>query len=113
MKSGRPKPGTITGLVWEVADELTAELGRKATRTEVRTVLFKRHPRYAESTFVTQISRWSTVFDKVHPEPDDAAERIANALEALVAILRLQIESREDARKSVVAAASYPWGVRN
>ncbi len=31
----RPKAGTKTGMVWDIADQLTQEKGRKATRHEV------------------------------------------------------------------------------
>lgn len=32
---GRPHPGTLTGRVWEIADEITREQGRRAERHEV------------------------------------------------------------------------------
>ena len=32
---GRPHPGTLTGRVWEIADEITREKGRRAERREV------------------------------------------------------------------------------
>ena len=32
---GRPQPGTLTGRVWEIADEITREKGRRAERREV------------------------------------------------------------------------------
>ena len=32
---GRPRPGTRTGRVWEIADEITREKGRRAERREV------------------------------------------------------------------------------
>ena len=31
----RPHPGTLTGRVWEIADEITREKGRRAERREV------------------------------------------------------------------------------
>lgn len=32
---GRPQPGTLTGRVWEIADAITREKGRRAERREV------------------------------------------------------------------------------
>ena len=32
---GRPQPGTLTGRVWEIADDITREKGRRAERREV------------------------------------------------------------------------------
>ena len=31
----RPRPGTLTGRIWEIADEITREKGRRAQRREV------------------------------------------------------------------------------
>lgn len=52
----RPGPGTRTGRVWEIADEITRETGRRATRSEVveRFVVEDGNP----STASTQFQYW-------------------------------------------------------
>lgn len=60
---GRPQPGTLTGRVWEIADDITREKGRRAERREV----IKRY--VAENgnrnTAGTQFQYWK----KHHEEP--------------------------------------------
>ena len=63
----RPRPGTRTGRVWEIADEITREQGRCAERREVI-------DRYAaengnRNTAGTQYQYWK----KHHDEPRNAA----------------------------------------
>ena len=54
----RPRPGTRTGRVWEVADEITRETGRRASRREVveRIVTESGNP----GTANTQYQHWKT-----------------------------------------------------
>lgn len=54
----RPIAGTKTGLVWDVADELSAKLGRPAKRDEVIEEYKKRVPDAMPGTMSTQYSRW-------------------------------------------------------
>ena len=57
----RPRPGTRTGRVWEVADEITRETGRRAARREVveRIVTERGNP----GTANTQYQHWKASYD--------------------------------------------------
>ena len=57
----RPRPGTRTGRVWEVADEITRETGRRASRREVveRFVTESGNP----GTANTQYQHWKASYD--------------------------------------------------
>lgn len=64
----RPKPGSKTGQVWDLADELTEKYGRLATRQEVVSEIVARggNPNMAS----TQYGRWkSTKVPGVTPPP--------------------------------------------
>lgn len=54
----RPIAGTKTGLVWDVADELSAKLARPAKRDEVIEAYKARVPDAMPGTMSTQYSRW-------------------------------------------------------
>ena len=57
----RPRPGTRTGRVWEVADEITRETGRRASRREVvERIVTERGNR---GTASTQYQHWKTSHD--------------------------------------------------
>ena len=57
----RPRPGTRTGRVWEVADEITRETGRRASRREVvERILTESGNR---GTASTQYQHWKTSYD--------------------------------------------------
>ncbi len=68
----RPRPGTRTGRVWEVADEITRETGRRAFRREVveRIVTESGNP----GTASTQYQHWKASYDatnrSVAPDED-------------------------------------------
>ena len=57
----RPRPGTRTGRVWEVADEITRETGRRAARREVveRIVTESGNP----GTANTQYQYWKASYE--------------------------------------------------
>lgn len=57
----RPRPGTRTGRVWEVADEVTQEKGRRASRREVveRIVAENGNP----ATANTQYQHWKSSYE--------------------------------------------------
>lgn len=52
----RPKPGTKTGRIWEIADELSAQLGQPAPRRKVLEVAINENMNPA--TVATQYGRW-------------------------------------------------------
>ena len=68
----RPRPGTKTGRVWEVADEITTDSGRRASRREVvdRIEAEEGNP----ATANTQYQRWKSSYDAAVEEPPDADE---------------------------------------
>lgn len=57
----RPRPGTRTARVWEVADEITRETGRRAARREVvERIVTERGNR---GTANTQYQHWKASYD--------------------------------------------------
>lgn len=52
----RPKPGTKTGRIWEIADELSAQLGHPVPRKKVLEVAISENMNPA--TAATQYGRW-------------------------------------------------------
>ena len=60
---GRPQPATLTGRVWEIADEITRERGRRAERREVieRCVAEDGN----RNTASTQYQRWKKQYDEL------------------------------------------------
>ena len=67
----RPRPGTRTGRVWEVADEITRETGRRAARREVveRIVTESGNP----GTANTQYQYWKASYEASNaPAASDA-----------------------------------------
>lgn len=63
---GRPKPGTLTGKVWELADTLTGQLGARAPRKAVIEEGLKQGLNMA--TITTQYQRWAGAYKAAHPE---------------------------------------------
>ncbi len=57
----RPRPGTRTGRVWEVADEITRETGRRASRREVAERIATESGN--RGTASTQYQHWKTSYD--------------------------------------------------
>ena len=56
----RPKPGSRTVLVWDIADAISAEHGRPALRGEVLDAFVKQNPNGSLGMAGTQYSRWCT-----------------------------------------------------
>ena len=72
----RPRPGTRTGRVWEVADELTQEKGRRASRREVveRIVAENGNP----ATANTQYQHWKSSYEVAVEDPPGSDEDLGN-----------------------------------
>lgn len=68
----RPRPGTKTGRVWEVADEITRERGRRASRREVLDRIEAEEGN--RDTANTQYQHWKSSYEAVVQEPPDADE---------------------------------------
>lgn len=68
----RPRPGTKTGRVWEVADEITRESGRRASRREVLDRIEAEEGN--RDTANTQYQRWKSSYKAAVQEPPDADE---------------------------------------
>lgn len=62
----RPSPGTSTGRVWEIADEITRNSGRRAKRAEVITQFRTEGGNY--NTASTQYHYWKAEFDRRHAD---------------------------------------------
>lgn len=60
----RPRPGTRTGRVWEVADEITRETGQRASRRDVVERIVTESGN--RGTANTQYQHWKTSYDATH-----------------------------------------------
>ena len=63
-KQTRPGQGTITGKVWDLADEVTKTSGSKATRKAVLEA--GRVLGINDSTILTQYQKWSVQYNPTH-----------------------------------------------
>ena len=72
----RPRPGTRTGRVWEVADEVTREKGRRAPRSEVVDRVAAEGGNRATAN--TQYQRWKSSYEAAVEDPPDANEDLGN-----------------------------------
>lgn len=54
----RPKAGSATGLIWDIADKISSQKGRPALRNEVFDEYTKKVPNGSLGTAGTQYSRW-------------------------------------------------------
>lgn len=55
----RPSPGSKTGVIWDIADRLTAEAGgTHAQRKDVLAAVFAEYPETSQGTATTQYGRW-------------------------------------------------------
>lgn len=72
----RPRPGTRTGRVWEVADEVTREKGRRASRREVleRIVAENGNP----ATANTQYQHWKSSYEVAVEDPPGSDDDLGN-----------------------------------
>lgn len=56
----RPEPGSVTGALWDIADEISRELGRPAPRKDVVDRYMANVPNANQATANTQYARWVT-----------------------------------------------------
>ena len=69
----RPRPGTRTGRVWEVADEITRETGQRASRREVVDRIVTENGN--RGTAYTQYHHWKASYDaRVNAQPESHGE---------------------------------------
>lgn len=108
----RPAAGSKTGLVWDIADEISQKERRPALRNEVFDVLEKRakEPSYAMAG--TQYSRWCAFHDvtselKKFKGKDRAEKDAAKAKAKADAKTKADADkkAKEDAKAAKVAAA--------
>ena len=93
----RPIEGTKTGLIWDIADEISARERRPAKRDEVFTEYQKRVPDAMNGTMSTQYSRWC------------GFHMVADALRKMRADEKAaagQADAAEAAKKAEAAAAA-------
>ena len=70
----RPGPGTRTGRVWEVADAITQETGRRASRREVVERIVAEDGNHGTAN--TQYQHWKTSYDASINAPPDAVDEL-------------------------------------
>jgi len=114
----RPKPGTVAAQVWDLADELSRTLGRKATRQEVVEAAVGRGIK--ASTASARYGRWARTYDatvtppvpppptglkptplSMRPKPGSVARRVWDIAEDITAEL-----GRRATRQEVVRVAA-------
>lgn len=54
----RPEPGTATGTLWDIADDISKKLGRPAPRGAVIKTYMETWPNANKATAATQYARW-------------------------------------------------------
>ena len=72
----RPRPGTRTGRVWEVADAITREKGHRASRREVVDRIAAENGNRATAS--TQYQHWKTSYEASFEESSAADEDMGN-----------------------------------
>lgn len=116
----RPLDGTLTGLVWEIADRLTkANGGKPVTRKEVETVYIKeaasRGHTASAGTLNTQYSRWvgfngyqaalKAARDAIKAKADAEAKEKKDAAAKEKAEAKAKKEAEATAKKEAAAKA--------
>lgn len=106
----RPIAGTKTGLIWDIADEISAREKRPAKRDEVFTEYQKRVPDAMQGTMSTQYSRWcgfhkvSDALRKMRADEKAAANTEATAEAAKKAEAAAAKKAEAEAAKQKKAA---------
>ena len=104
----RPRDGTRSVLPWQVGDELSERFGRRPTRHEIKTEVYKRAPEYAPTTFNVQFAAWAKQ-QAVQRDAPDIAERIAAALETIADVLVGRQAGKTESMAKLAEAARIPW----
>lgn len=111
----RPEPGTLTGKLWDIADEISAQLKRPAPRGAVIEKYLATVPGANKATAATQYSRWVVFHDagdalklakakeKEERDKEKAAEKEAKAKEK--AAKEAQAKKDADAKAAAKAKA--------
>jgi hypothetical protein len=99
----RPEQGTITGRLWDIADEISAIEKRPATRKEVVDRYMKEQPNANEATANTQYARWVTY----HGATDILREQRKNATAARIEAKekeKVEAKAKREAERAAKAA---------
>lgn len=108
----RPIAGTKTGLIWDIADEISAREKRPAKRDEVFDEYKKRVPDAMNGTMSTQYSRWcgfhkvSDALRKMRADEKAAANTEATAAAAKKAEEAAAAKAAKEAEKKAKADAA-------
>lgn len=108
----RPLPGTKTGLVWDIADRISAEKKRPALRDEVIEAYKAEQADARNGTVSTQYSRWcgfngvQDVLRKMRAEEKAAAEKVKADEKAAKAKEKADKKAAADKAKADKAAAA-------
>lgn len=99
----RPKAGTDTGRIWEIADSISAASQRPAGRAEVLAEAEKK--KLNPATAATQFGRWCK-FHGVKPTPKPAVDKTAEkaAKKAAKEAEKAAKKAAKDAEKAAKAA---------
>lgn len=96
----RPEPGSVTGKVWDIADDISRKLGRPAPRKDVIAAYMTAQPNANRATANTQYARWVTFHG--------AQEALRKAREADAAARKAEKAKEPKAEKAPAKAAAKP-----
>lgn len=118
----RPEPGSVTGMLWDIADKISADTGAPAARKAVVDAYMAQVPNANQATANTQYARWvtyhgasdvlrqaradETAARRAAKEQEREAAKIAKeqAKEAKIAELAAAKEAKEKEREAKKAA---------
>lgn len=103
----RPDPGTVTGRLWDIADEESTKLNAPAPRKTVVDRYMKEQPNANQATANTQYARWSTyhgVGEVLKANRAKAKAEAAAAAEAEKAAKEAEKKAAADAKEAAKAA---------
>jgi len=102
----RPEPGSLTGKLWDIADEISSTLQRPAPRKDVIARYMKDVPGANTATANTQYARWVTFHGAADALKSARANAAAERAEAKVAEREARAKERADAAAAKEKAAA-------
>ena len=100
----RPEEGTITGALWQIADRISAQLGKPAPRKAVTDAFMTEVPNANMATANTQYARWVKFYGVADQlKADKEAGKAAKTAEKEQA--KIQAKAEKEAKKAAEAQA--------
>jgi len=102
----RPEPGSLTGKLWDIADEISGTLQRPAPRKDVISRYMTEVPGANTATANTQYARWVTFHGAAEALKSARADAAAEREKAKVAEREARAKERADAAAAKEKAAA-------